>query len=268
MPEGDTLYVVAERVRPVLVGEPLVAARVRLGRGDRFGPPRGPLREVPRLAGIVVDAVYPRGKNLLVEMGPFALRVHLGMSGSFHRYDRGARYRLPARFIGVALHTAEQDIVCFKPPTVALGRINDIKRSILHLGPDLLVDPVPWDAVVANAMARPDVSIADALLDQRIAAGIGNVYKNEVLFLQKLHPDRPMGTLTADQVRQTWELASTLMRRNVGGAMRSTTGQSGSQRTYVYGRQRQDCPTCGARLSFLRHGAQARATWFCPSCQR
>jgi len=267
MPEGDTLYIVAERLRPVLVGETLERVRVRLGRGERFGPPKGPLREVPRLTGVVVDAVYARGKNLLVEMGPFALRVHLGMSGSFHRYDRGARYREPARFIGVAMQTPTQDVVCFKPPTVALGRLNDVLRTLLHLGPDLLADEVDWTVVLANARARGDASMADALLDQRIAAGIGNVYKNEVLFLRGLHPDRPVATLSDDDIIATWQLARTLMRRNLDGARRSTTGKSGAERTYVYGKLRQDCPTCGAELAFGRHGPQARATWWCPQCQ-
>lgn len=267
MPEGDTLYIVAERLRPLLVGEPLTHVAVRLGRGERFGPPKGPLRDVPRLEGVTVDAVIARGKHLLLEMEAFALRVHLGMSGSWHRYDPGARWKSPARQVGVVLRTASQEIVCFKPPTVALGKLNDVRRTLLHLGPDLLVDPVDWDQVVANATARPDLCMADALLDQRIAAGIGNVYKNEVLFLRGLHPDRPVRTLSEDEVRQTWQLARTLMRDNIGGSMRSTTGKSGGERTYVYGKLRQACPTCGTTLSFSRHGAQARATWFCPVCQ-
>ncbi|MFT6145004.1 MAG: endonuclease-8, partial [Myxococcota bacterium] len=212
MPEGDTLYVVAERLRPYLVGQPLIGAAVRLGRGKRFGPPKGLLREVPRLVGCVVDAVVPRGKHLIIEMGPFAMRVHLGMSGSWHRYPRGGPWRENPWRVGALLRTETDEVVCFSPPTVALGRRQDILSELLHLGPDLLVDPVDWDAIVANTRVNSERAIADVLLDQRVAAGVGNVYKNEVMFLQRLDPARPVSTLSDGQVRAVWQLASQLMR--------------------------------------------------------
>lgn len=268
MPEGDTLHIVADRLVPFLMGRRLDDVQLRVGTGRRYGPPRAALRRQEHLVGGEVRDVYALGKHLVIDIDGWALRTHLGMSGSWHRYPLGKAWQRPASDLGVWLTTDTDHVLCFRPPTVLLSTRSEMARHTRHLGPDLLADP-DWEEIERRVRAQPNAVIADLLLDQTVASGIGNVYKNEVMFLHGVHPDRTVEDIGVDEVVAMFRKAQELLAFNVRRhGMRTTTGQTGEgQRTYVHGRSERPCRTCGTRLSFGRHGPQTRATWWCSICQ-
>lgn len=268
MPEGDTLLIVAQRLAPVLEGQEVRALQLRPGQGSRFGPPRGPLREVPRWAGRRVERVHAVGKHLLIEAGGEVLRVHLGMSGSWHRYAPGEPWQRPEAQAGVVLRVDGAVVVCFRPPTVSLGSVCESKRELAALGPDLADEAVDWEAVRVALEARAAAPLWAVLLDQRVAAGFGNVYKSEVLFLHGLHPERRVGEVGVDRVLDAMRAGAALLRENVRPGMRSTTGERAEgRRLWVYGRAGEPCRRCGAPIAVAHHGDPPRVSTWCPACQ-
>ncbi len=191
MPEGDTLFRTAAGLRPYLVGRDVLAARAQ-------GP--GAVPQVQRLIGQRIDAVESQGKNLLIRFdGGLELRTHLRMNGSWHRYRPGERWRRPPARARLVLEVPGSVAVCFDAPVVELfeQRAEHLHPSLSRLGPDLLAED--FDAAIARdrlrAPERASVEIAVALLDQRALAGIGNVYKNEVLWIERVSPFSPVRDL-------------------------------------------------------------------------
>jgi len=268
MPEGDTLYNLAAGLRPDLVGHPLERVWVR-DRGELRG-----------LSGRRVLGVDARGKHLLVRLeDDVVLRTHLGLKGVWHRYRRDERWGRSRSGATVVLETARQTFVCFRASQVAITRGKPAERGapVSRLGPDLTGDaPADLDRVVRRArapqLARLDV--AELLLDQTVAAGIGNVFKSEVLFVRGVHPWAKVGTLTDDTLRHLYETATELLQRNRRPGARTTTPDAlhrrlpGAPRYHVYGRARRPCLRCGTPVLAKRQGAQARTTYWCPACQR
>src|SRR3954453_12068634 len=181
MPEGDTLFRTAAGLRPYLLGRSVERARAQ-------GP--GPVPQVARLIGHRVDAVESQGKNLLIRFdGGLEVRTHLRMTGTWHRYRPGERWRRPPGRARLVLEVPGAVAVCFDAPVVELfeTRAEAIHPSIAGLGPDLL-DPAWSDEHAAEARrrlrdpSRSRMTISEALLDQRAVAGIGNIWRNETLF--------------------------------------------------------------------------------------
>ncbi len=273
MPEGDTLFRTAAALRPHLVGRQVVAAKARLP-----GP------DVRRVVGTRIEAVESRGKQLLIRFdGGLELRTHLGMHGSWHRYAPGERWQRPAARARLVLEVPGAVAVCFDAPTVELfaARAEPIHPVLAAQGPDLL-DPAWDDACLAEAVRRlgaPErapLTIAEALLDQTAVAGIGNVYKNEALFLEHVDPFAPAGELGQDTLRRLVVRARELLLANVGGGARTTlTSPAGGamarggrlSRHWVYGRAGRPCRRCGTLLLDRRHGRLNRRTIWCPRCQ-
>jgi endonuclease-8 len=175
MPEGDTLHRIAAALRPHLVGRPIVAARARLP-----GP------QVGRVVGATVTGVEAVGKNLLVRFdNGLELRTHLRLHGSWHRYRPDERWRRPAARASLVLEVPGTVAVCFDAPVVELfeQRAESIHPALASLGPDLLAPDFDAAAAVSRLRdpTRAKLSVAEALLDQRALAGIGNVYKNEII---------------------------------------------------------------------------------------
>jgi endonuclease-8 len=269
VPEGDSIHRVARRLRPRLEGRRLVDARVR-----------GDVR-VAALVGKQVAAVESRGKHLLVRAaeGP-TVRVHLGMRGRWRRFEPGARWRRPRRLASLILATDDDVLACFRAQVEVLhGPRPEQARSLVGLGPDLLDDDLDPERVtqrvLAAARADPGRPVGVLLLDQRVAAGLGNVYKSEVLFLGGVDPRTPAGALDRATVHALYELGVTLMRANLGSGWRITRGvlpgepphRPGEARYYVYGRAGRPCFRCGGRVGRLHQGEQARSTYWCPACQ-
>lgn len=269
MPEGDTLFRTAAGLRPHLVGREVRAARAQ-------GP--GPVPQVRRLIGRRIDAVEAQGKNLLIRFdGGLELRTHLRMHGSWHRYRPGERWRRPPGRARLVLEVDGAVAVCFDAPVVELfeTRAEHLHGALSRLGPDLLAPDFDADEAHRRLRdpSRAGLEIGVALLDQRALAGIGNVYKNEVLWIERVSPFVPVADLDDDTLRRLVATARRLMLENVdarrGPERVTTTGDRGAPGAlYVYGRTRRPCRRCGTAIEVARQGSDLpRTTWWCPTCQ-
>jgi endonuclease VIII len=251
MPEGDTVWHTAETLRRALVGRILTRCDVRV---PRFA--------TADLTGQLVDEVLSRGKHLFIRVGPASIHSHLQMDGSWRvtsrpvRSDHRIRIILEAneiRAVGVDLGVLE-----------ILDRAHD-GDAVAHLGPDLLGDD--WDPQVAaaNLTARPDRPIAEVLLDQRVLAGIGNVYCNELCFISGRLPTAPVSALS--DPRRLVSRAHDMLWANRDRWNRCTTGDTRAGRQlWVYGRAGQSCRRCGAAI--VSDDTGERVAYWCPACQR
>jgi len=263
VPEGDTIHRAANRLRPALVGQPLVRLDVPRVAAFTKRPPTGTL-----VTG--VDAV---GKHLLVRFADGSvLRTHLRMTGSWHLYRTGERWRQPAHLLRALVEVPGWVAVCFAAPVVSIERDRPSTGrpdAVAHLGPDLAgsdVTDADIDAAVDRlaALAAADEEIGAVLLDQRIACGVGNVYKSEVLWACRISPFAAVGDLDIPTRRRLLATASKLLRANVvTSGPRSTHGTG----LAVYGRAGQPCRRCGTPVRRRRQGEHARTTYWCPTCQ-
>ncbi|MCW2541765.1 MAG: nei [Frankiales bacterium] len=259
MPEGDTVFITAGRLRQALVARPVTRFELR----------------VPSLAlaseiGAAVLAVEPVGKHLLMRFSSgHTLHSHLRMDGAWRVGPAEQRSRGgPDHAIRALVGNAQWLAAGFRVHDLALVPTSDESQLIGHLGPDLLSPEFDLDEGLRRFAERPARPIGEALLDQRLVAGIGNVYKSELLFLHRLDPWQPTDTvaelpaLLTDAVRL---LAANCRRFN-----RSTTGwtQPGQQ-YFVYGRAGRSCRRCGTAIGKAEQGPPGteRVLYVCPSCQ-
>lgn len=257
MPEGDTVYQAARRLREALVGRVLTATDFRV-----------PAYATVDLAGERVDEVVSRGKHLLMRVGEHTIHSHLKMEGSWEVYGPGERWRHPAFQARAVLRTADAEAVGFQLGVLEVLPRSHEEEAVGHLGPDLLGPD--WDAeeAIRRIAAHPETPIAVALLDQRNLAGLGNVYANELCFLRGMLPTRPVAEV---DVPAAVDLGHRLITANRDRRVRVTTGDTRRGRnTWVYGRGGQACRRCGARIQRTELGRTAleeRVTYFCPVCQ-
>jgi endonuclease-8 len=273
MPEGDTLFRTAAGLRPYLVGRTVIAARTG-------GP--GAVPQVARIVGREITAVEALGKNLLIRFDDgLEIRTHLRMNGSWHRYRPGERWRRPPGRARLVLEVPGAIAVCFDAPVVELfeTRAEPVHHTLGQLGPDLL-DP-KFDPKEAHrrvrAPERAQQEIGDVMLDQRAMAGVGNVYKSEVLFLEKVDPFAPVSSIDDDSIDRIIETSRRLLVDNTrpgGPAGRTTTldpktgAKLAPSRLWVYDRAGRPCHRCGTILESAPQGAELpRTTYWCPSCQ-
>ena len=262
MPEGDTIHKLANYLAPRLEGRTIEA----LGMRDP--------EAVRRCTGRRILRVFARGKHLLIELdNATLLRSHLGMYGSWHRYRPDEPWRKPRRRASLTIATADAIYVCFNAKEVELMHAPGVRERILEtrLGPDLVDPNADLEAVVRRAreFLPGDAPLADVLLDQRVAAGIGNVYKSEVLFIEGRLPQTAQSAVGDAALRAAFALAASLLRRNLGGGPRVTRFEGDAAgRLWVYGRRDRPCLRCEDTIAGARFGAGNRATFWCPGCQR
>ena len=276
MPEGDTLFRTAAGLRPHLLGRTVTMARARVP-----GP------QVERIIGATIVAVDAVGKNLLVRFGNgLELRTHLRMHGSWHRYRPGEPWRRPAARAALVLEVPGAVAVCFDAPLVELleTRAEGLHPPLAGLGPDATADAFDRDEARRRLRdpGRAGRTIAEALLDQRALAGVGNVYKSEVLFIERVDPFAAVGDLDEATIGRLVDRARALLLANRQSPIRVTTGTAGGgapsaaspdalppgeMRAWVYGRAGRPCRTCGTRIRARRHGELPRTTYWCPRCQ-
>lgn len=284
MPEGDTIHTLARELGRELDGQALAGLVVR-NHGER--------RE---LVGATLGPVEARGKHLLVPIGDrVVLRVHLGMYGGWDRFavrgdaqDPRAGWRRRTRGHEVVVRTDRVAFACRKPMAAELLRTDRLATHpvLSRLGPDLLVPGVDWDRILERARARAgehaELRLRELLLDQTVASGIGNIFKNEALFTEGLHPDTDVCSLDDGALLGLYRRAARLMRANVAAVPRILTAvqpgarfeqarrdaQGGDSLTWVYGRGGRPCRRCGTPIRFADEGGDDRITWWCPSCQR
>ena len=269
MPEGDTLYRTAAGLRPYLVGRTVSAARAS-------GP--GAVPQLDRIVGQEITAIEALGKNLLIRFGNgLEVRTHLRMNGSWHRYRPGERWRRSPARARLVLEVPGAVAVCFDAPVVELleQRTESLHPALGRLGPDLLA--TDFDAVQAQHRlrepSRAQLAIGVALLDQRALAGIGNVYKNEILWIEAVSPFARVADLDDAVLVRLIAAARRLLLANAApgrGPERVTTaGDRGAPGAlYVYGRAGRPCRRCRARIASIQQGTDLpRTTYWCPVCQ-
>ena len=271
MPEGDTIHKIADFLAPRLEDEVVRGLEIR-GR-SRSGPPRPCPGQGAPGRGLKIVAVAARGKHLFIEFDDHtALRSHLGMYGSWHFYARSETWRKPAWQASLVLETGDAVYVCFNAKEVEWVKRPSVRARVLgmRLGPDLTAGGVDPNGVVRRArdVMEPDAPLIDVLLDQRVACGIGNVYKSELLFLHGLPPLLPLAEVADGALAACYELASDLLGRNLGGGKRVTRFEGdGAGRLWVYGRAGASCLRCDGVIRYARLGLHHRGTYWCETCQ-
>lgn len=251
MAEGDTILRTARRLGVAVGGQEL---------GVRAGNGRGRAAGVEKLDGRRLERVEARGKHLLLDFGELVLHSHLGMSGSWQVVMAGDRWRKPASAAWVTLAGDAVQAVQFGGPTLRVLSISQLRRDpvLARLGPDILAPEFDLAAAIAGLRASPDRDLGDALLDQRLIAGIGNIFKSEACFAARADPWSAIGQLPDDELRGMLEAARQLMQASV---------ESGRPDRTVYRRAGQPCPVCGTRIAARGQGDANRRTYWCPSCQ-
>jgi endonuclease-8 len=251
MPEGDTVWHTAATLRQALVGRTLTRCDIRVPRFATVD-----------LAGQMVDEVLSRGKHLFIRVETASIHSHLKMDGSWRVTTRAVRPDHRIRIILAAgdIRAVGADLGLLE----ILDRANDLS-VVAHLGPDLLGDD--WDPrlAAANLTADPQRPLAEALMDQRVMAGIGNVYCNELCFVSGCLPTTPVSTI-ADPLRLVTR-ARDMLWANKSRWNRCTTGDTRAGRQlWVYGRTGQACRRCGTLIESDK--TTERVAYWCPACQR
>ncbi len=272
MPEGDLIFRTARTLHRALAGHDVV-------RFESVLPALTRIHEDTPITGRTVESVAAAGKHVLMRFsGDLVLRTHMRMNGSWHIYRPGEAWQRPRRDMRVVVATKRFEAVGFNVPVAEFLKPADIARDddLRLMGPDLLGERFDADEAVRRFRERNSLEIADALLNQRIAAGAGNIYKSEVLLLCGVDPLAPVHRLSDEQLRELLATARKHLKANVadpkGGittyrGYRRGPGRDGSERRYVYGRARKPCRKCRTPIEVRAQGPNARLTYWCPKCQ-
>ncbi len=265
MPEGDSIFKIAARLRPRLVGQALSRLELR-----EHGP-------VPSLVGSNVERIDAHGKHMFVYIEPRkVLHVHLGMHGRWRVFPGGATKAFSPESALAVLGVGADAYVCFRAAFARLRGIDDpsVRGAMERLGPDILAPQFEMSRAVQRSLARAEGTVAEVITDQRVVAGIGNVYKSEVLFLCGLHPLTPAHQLDTSQWEAIYTCASELMRANLIPGPRSSTAThkagrhpAGVARLWVYRRRAAPCLRCRTPIERTTEGTLDRSTYWCPECQ-
>ncbi|MFP5237976.1 MAG: Fpg/Nei family DNA glycosylase [Acidobacteriota bacterium] len=274
MPEGDTIFRSARSLHRALAGKPITGFRSTYPLLTRF-------HDDTPLTGQLVERVEARGKWLLMHFsGGGALATHMLMSGSWHIYRPGEPWQKPRSTARIVIENSEYHAIGFNVPVAEIHTAQTLARDrrIPAAGTDLLREEFDADATLARFLAHPDEDIGNVLLDQRVLAGVGNVFKSEVCFVTGMHPFRKAGTLSREEAAQVIAVARRQLASNVmedspdrivtyRGNRRTTHRTDPSESLWVYGRNGQPCRKCGAPVRRRLQGFDARVTFWCPQCQ-
>jgi endonuclease VIII len=252
MAEGDTILRAKHRLTDALVGQAIAVSAPN---------PRGRAAGIERLDGRTLAGIDAHGKHLIFDFGDLVLHSHLGMSGGWHVYGRGARWRRPRSSAWAVLGGERQEAVEFGGPTLRVlpaGRVA-IDPQLARLGPDILADDLDLDRIIAGFRAGdPTRTLGDALLDQRLAAGIGNIFKSEACFAARIDPWRPLAAVSEDDLRLVLEAARDQMLAAV---------RTGERHRFAVYKHRGPCGRCRGRVRSRGQGDANRTTWWCERCQ-
>jgi endonuclease-8 len=263
MPEGDTLFRIAAQLAPSLEGQPVVAFELQHIACER-------------LVGHQVTRVEARGKNLLVHFDEgTVLHTHLRMGGAWHLYRKGERWRRSLATATVILAVPDVVAVCFRAPVARLMRASMIRGDSMvgKLGPDLLSETFDEARAMEHLRAQASAPLGVAIMDQRVVAGIGNVYKSEILFHEKLDPFAPVSFFSDEELGSLLAYSRRIMAVNAnapGPGHGRTTRESrtrGEGPVSVYRRAGEPCYDCRTPILMERQGELRRSTYYCPRCQ-
>jgi endonuclease VIII len=249
--EGDTIARAAKRIDDALAGEVVQVSAPN---------PRGKLAGVTKLDGHCLEAVASRGKHLLLRFEDVTLHSHLGMTGSWHLYRRGAPWRKRRGAAWIVISGEDWEAVQFGGPTLRLLSTGSIARDPLlaRLGPDILSADLDLEQAVRSLRAGSDRSLGDVLLDQGRLAGIGNIFKSEACFVARLDPWARTADLTDLELERVLSAARNLMSRAL---------TDGRAERAVYRRAGRPCRACDHTIAVAKQGDSNRSTYWCPHCQ-
>ena len=257
MPEGDTIYGAAQRIRKALVGKEIASIETPHPRHARDRWPE-------RLGGRAVRAVDSKGKHLFIRFdGDLTLHSHLRMNGWWGVYPRGRRWGRSPNRAWLVIRTADHDVVQFGGPVLELmtDSRSRIDRRIAQLGPDIMAEEFDEQRFLKRLREDdPTRGIGDALLDQRNLCGIGNVWKSEACFLAGLDPWRPVADVSDDEALAAVRAVRPLM-------LRSGQGGGHARGRMVFERHGGPCRRCGTTIRARGQGDDNRTTYWCPKCQ-
>lgn len=265
MPEGDTIARAAAVLHGALAGQLVTGFRTELATVAAVS-------DAHPVAGRAIERVVAIGKHVVVVFSRgLLLRTHLRMHGSWHLYRPGERWQRSRRRMRLAIDTAPWIAVAFDVYDAELVPGADPARlaAVAGLGPDLLSPTLDEAGAAARILAEGRRPIGDVLLDQRVLAGLGNVYRSELLFLAGVHPDTPAGALSEAARAGLIRRARALLGANarVGRGRRVTTGRlSPDEALWVYQRTALPCRRCGTAVRSAAEPAGRRVYW-CPQCQ-
>ena len=274
MPEGDTIFRAARALNKALAGN-------MVRRFDTAYAPLARVNDDTALAGRTIERVEARGKWLLMHFsGDLILVTHMLMSGSWHMYRVGEKWRLPRRAMRVMIATDTWEAVAFN---VQIAEFHTAKTLAVHhsipkLGPDLLGGRFDKHEAEARLREWAQDEVGVVLLNQRVMAGIGNVFKSEICFACRVNPFRQVASLTPAEMKCLIDTSLKLLAANVqdgssdgimtyGGLRRTTGNTSREERLWVYGRRGLPCRRCGAAIHSHKQGIDARSTYWCAECQ-
>lgn len=272
MPEGDTIFRAAATLHRYMAGH-------QVTRFESVYPALTRVAEDQPVVGRTIDIVSARGKHLLfVFSGDLVLRTHLRMNGSWHIYPAGAPWRRPARDMRVLVCTAAACGVGFNIADAELIRTRDLERHprLQALGPDLLGEAFDRDDALHRFREHDADPIAEVLLNQRVIAGIGNVFKSEILFLGAVYPFTPVAAINDEDLARILDISRRQLAANVmsrsqtlhsGFGRRTTRSLDPHEKLWVYSRGGRPCRRCGTPIRSKKSGLDARLTYWCPVCQ-
>ena len=273
MPEGDTIFRAARTLNRALAGKAVT-------RFESVFPHLTRVHDDEAITGRVVSGVRSAGKHILMEFsGGLLLRTHMRMNGSWHIYRPGESWQRPRRSMRIVVATEDFVAVGFDIPVAEMLKVKDLRRhdQLRRLGPDLLAQDFDAAEAMRRIRERTGNEIADVLLNQRVLAGIGNVYKSEILFACAVSPFARVELLTNDQISCLVSTARRFLTANVSenlpamttytGFRRTTRRANPTERLWVYGRAGDPCRRCGTPVSMRAQGRDARLTYWCSRCQ-
>jgi len=273
MPEGDTIFRAARAMNRALAGKKVTRFESVLPKLTRVNEDKG-------LVGRTIESVTASGKwNLIRFSGDLILLTHMRMNGSWHLYRPGERWQRPRSDMRIIIETVDLVAVGFNVPVAEFHSEQSLRRKpeLRQLGEDLLSEDFDAQAALEKLKTQADQEIGTALLDQRVMAGIGNVYKSEICFACKVSPFALVHSLNENQVRSVVETAYKFLKANVreasdgiatyAGFRRTTRHRNPAERLWVYGRRGLPCRTCGTKIESKKHALDARVTFWCPKCQ-
>jgi endonuclease-8 len=273
MPEGDTIFRTARTLHRALAGR-------RVTRFESVFPALTRVHEDRPITGRAVESVTSRGKHLLMAFsGDLVLHTHMRMNGSWHVYRPGERWQRARRDMRILVVTEAIVAVAFTVPVAAFLTTRDLERheQLRQLGPDLATEHSDRAEIVRRIRTLGGDAIADVLLNQRVASGVGNVLKSEILFVSRIDPFAPAAELSDAALDRLLDAARRLFVMNIADegtspgrvVGRHTTGSlDPSAKLWVYGRGGKPCRQCGTEIEAKKTGLDARLTYWCPVCQQ
>jgi len=275
MPEGDTIFRAARALHRALAGKVVTGFETTLAK-------LASVDDQTPVTGRTVERVEARGKWCLIFFsGDLILLTHMRMSGSWHLYRTGERWRAPRSAMRVVITCGDVQAVGFRIPVAEFHTARSLERAahVSELGPDVLGAGYRIDEAVRAlreyGRSHPDAEMGNVLLNQHVIAGVGNIFKSEIAFAAQVNPFRRMQTISDRELERVAEIAQRYMLSNVAesadNANTGTRGTTGSMdrsaRLWVYRRQGQECRRCGAIIEMRKQGTGARSSYWCPSCQ-